>query len=151
VRRQFRQRGDGPAARRAALAPAVREAVEAGAAARIDEVELVRRSAQPQVVAAVLGDEQAATARRDGEAVGVAQPARLEPQPTAARPERDDGAGELGRRRVVVGLAADAQIEPAAGPRDDRVEAVAADREPVDDDARAREPELSARRSASAS
>jgi hypothetical protein len=94
---------------------------------------------QPEVVTAVLGDEQAAASRRDREAVGVAQPARLHPQPAAAGPERDDGAGQRRRRRIVVGLAADAQVEPAARPRDDRVDAVAPDRQPVDDDARARE------------
>ena len=32
----------------------------------------------------MLRDEQAAAARRDGEAVGIAQPARLDPQSTAA-------------------------------------------------------------------
>ena len=97
MRRESRQRGDGAAARRAALAQAAREAVPARAAAGVDDVELVRRAVQTEVVSAVLGDEQAAASRRDSEAIGVAQPARLDAQTSAAGPEGDDGAGQ--RRR----------------------------------------------------
>ena len=139
VRRHPGQRGDRSPARRAALAPALREAVPARAATGVDDVELFGRAVQAEVVAAVLGDEQPATVRRGGEPVGIAQPSRLDPQAAAAGPERDHGAGHRRRRALVVGLASDAQVEPPAGTGHDRVDAVPAHRQPVDDDARAPE------------
>ena len=133
MRRELRDRAPLARAGGPALVIAAGEAEVGHGPGGVERVELLGRPERAQVVARVVGHEQAAAV--EGQPVRVAQAGGLEAGHRAGGVERDDPAG----RAAVVRDAPDADVEPSAGAGDDRVDRVPPDPQVVEHDTAAGE------------